>query len=85
MPGEIAGISGSALGDLHATQNGTYYPNYESTTVTWDENTEYDGVLSVDGIPLRYKKAASLTVADDVSALENPGYCFIGIFPDGTA
>ena len=87
MPDEIAGISGASapvLAPLTVTENGTYYPTYEAATVTWDETTEYDGVLSVDGIPLRYKKVANLTVPDDVSELENPEYCFAVTFPDGT-
>ena len=84
MPDEIAGISGGVLTPLVATENGVYDPTYETVTVTWDEATEYDGALSVDGIPLRYKKAANLTVPDDVSELENPEYCFAVNLPDGT-
>lgn len=83
MPGEIAGISGGVLTPLTVTENGTYYPTYEAATVTWDENTEYDGTLDVDGIFLRYKKAANLTVPDDVSDLENPEYRFTQTFADG--
>lgn len=84
---EVAEQSGGgdcALGPISITENGTYYPTYEAATVTWDENTEYDGTLDVDGIPLRYKKVANLTVPDDVSELENPEYCFAVTFPDGT-
>ena len=81
---DIIGGSAAVLAPLTVTENGTYYPPYEAATVTWDETTEYDGVLSVDGIPLRYKKAANLTVPDDVSELENPEYCFAVTFPDGT-
>lgn len=93
MPDEIAGISGGGggggasapvLAPLTVTENGTYYPTYEAATVTWDENTEYDGTLDVDGIFLRYKKAANLTVPEDVSELENPEYCFAVTLPDGT-
>lgn len=92
MPDEIAGISGGGgggggadpvLAPLTVTENGTYYPTYEAATVTWDENTEYDGTIEVDGVPLRYKKVANLTVPDDVSELENPAYRFTQTFADG--
>lgn len=78
------GGSDANLAPLSVTENGTYYPTYEAATVTWDEHTEYDGVIDVDGIPLRYKKVANLTVPDDVSDLENPAYSFSVTWEDGT-
>lgn len=73
------------LGSLSVIENGTYESFYESETVTWDENTEYDGVITVDGIPLRYKKVASLSVPDDVAVLNSPVYSIKMTKADGTA
>ena len=81
---EQSGGGDTVLAPLTVTENGTYYPTYEAATVTWDESTEYDGTIEVDGVPLRYKKVASMTVPDDVSELENPEYCFAVTLPDGT-
>ena len=85
MPTEIAGIFGDGtLGPIRVTENGTYYPTYEIPSVTWDENTEYDNVINVDGVSLRYKKAASLIVPDSVYELERADYCLSLTLPDGT-
>lgn len=78
------GASAPVLAPLFVTKNGVYDTAYEAATVTWDETTEYDGTIEVDGATLRYKKVANLTVPDDVSELENPEYCFAVTFPDGT-
>lgn len=80
---EQSGGGDAVLAPLTVTENGTYYPTYEAATVTWDENTEYDGTIEVDGATLRYKKVANLTVPDDVSELENPAYCYTQTFADG--
>ncbi len=71
-------------GPLYITQNGTYDTAYEAASFTWDENTEYDGELSVDGITLRYKKAEGFTVPEDPKYLASPAYSISGTMADGT-
>lgn len=75
---------GETLGPLSVTENGTYNEVYESATVTWGEDTEYDFSVEVDGIQLRVKKLAGFSVPEDVSTFYNPEYVLGGASPDGT-
>lgn len=67
--------NGATVVPLTVTENGVYdAPYYETATEVWDNNTEYSGSVTVDGVTLSFKKADNLIVPDDLYELENSKY-----------
>lgn len=90
VPGAIGGGGGggggpaAVIAPLTVTKNGTYNKAHSTATFSWDEATEYDFTIEVEGIPLRVKKADTLAVPASPYLLALPEYAITSTMPDGT-
>ena len=73
---QTGGADSKTIIPLTVTENGVYDVYYETATEVWDNNTEYEGSVTVNGVTLSFKKAENLIVPDDLNELKSKKYSY---------